>query len=452
MRPGRLHALLCLSCLQPFGVTGITSDHQQLCEAPPPALHAGIGGGEHPLLSSALALGVATRQRVSAQQADAYRRFCENLQARRPVRIVALGGSMMAGVDCVDKDTGASGKACAYSARFADSLAERYYGATSRPGDFPKVAFHNRAAGGTTTAGALPQLPIMASRADLVIVDFAVNDRFEVQDWATHLMHSASRMGEDTDAGDKVFAATEAMLRFLQGGRPAASASVGGEGEGGGDERSLPPAVLIVEGYCERDSFSRRAHKRAAMIYGVPFVEYGALLEKGCHAAACGNSKRGCQNTPHPPAFVHEYIKVGLEQWWQAFMWRIFCHDAVFSGLSSPGHHGIQGNKIQRQDLSPPLPFMLAKGNGALARERFASRFKVCSKELSVFDAKSIPAVRARSSRSRDAELLPRSLQEPTVATGEWPLVASEAGGMREDRAAWVTTIDGSALDFPMRW
>jgi len=145
-----------------------------------------------------------------------------------------------------------AGKACSYSARFARDLEATYQGGGGGGGGGGGrggpvgVTYRNLAMGGTTTAGALPQLPLLlaggdgpAGRAtgrqagpDLVLVDFSVNDRFEEQDWVEAAVSRAGSSSDSStgggggdgaagfDAGAKVFAATEALLRHVLAAHP----------------------------------------------------------------------------------------------------------------------------------------------------------------------------------------------------------------------------------------
>ena len=224
------------------------------------------------LLSPAHAAAVALKQRISGAQLLAWERLERKRAASNStaLSIIQLGGSMAAGVDCVDDEFGV-GKACSYSARFARSMA--------MVADAPiNITYHNRAMGGTTTAGVLPQLELLLTGGtslsrkaspDIILVDFSVNDRFEEQDWVDPKGSKAPGRGDDKTAvaekEAKVFAASEALLRYVL-------------------ERHPLSCVVIVEAFCENGSFSRRAHKRAALLYGVAFVAYSQLLANGCSA------------------------------------------------------------------------------------------------------------------------------------------------------------------------
>ena len=368
---------------------------------------------------------------------------------------------MAAGVDCVDEALG-SGKQCSYSARFARSLG----GAN--------VTYRNRAMGGTTTAGVLPQLPLLldspsAAAAgaesgggggpDLVVIDFSVNDRFEEQDWverrgskkeapghrqpaatgaAARDAAAASAATTVAEKEAKVFAATEALLRWLLRHRPSS-------------------ALVLVEAYCENTSFSRRAHKRAALLYGVPFVSYSRLLSgaKGCGVAACGG--RACRNTPHPGADVHERVKGALVLWWGAFAARVRCerHGEDESSARGGGGSGEEmamtaattttTTKTKTLAVPPPVPFMLS--GAPLARPELADRYQVCDKALAHFSARDMYEDANSAAAAAMVPHQQRQRQQPVVTEGDWTL-ALERG--RADKATWVATEAGSTIDFPL--
>jgi len=227
---------------------------------------------------------------------------------------------------------------------------------------------------------------------DLLIIDFGVNDHFEEQDWFEHGNNRKNGNGELNNAGAKVFAATEALLRYVLKTHPTT-------------------AVAIVEAYCIGDNaFSRIAHKKAALMLGVPYISYSRLTRHGCNQEACGG--KSCFRSPHPPFYVHERVKVGLSLWWEAFAWRLKCRT-------------FQESSIPRPALSS---FMLSQP--PMATDDLVQRYKVCERSMSTFDA------RAMIQESKQS----KSMQG-------WPLTLDRG---REDKAAWIATEDGSIVEFPM--
>jgi hypothetical protein len=197
------------------------------CDRPPEAPpappsdpgHWATLGPRFPAIAS-----LAAAQELSFAQTLAFRALVGKLERAEPVVAVSLGGSMIAGEGCSPgPGNGADPRACAYPSRFARWVAQAFYGVPDDNGSRPPAAppssassqpplpesnffFENRALGGTTTAGALPMLPLLVSDhrgkasppagggggggggaavgADLVLVDFSVNDHHEAQDWA----------------------------------------------------------------------------------------------------------------------------------------------------------------------------------------------------------------------------------------------------------------------------
>jgi len=154
----------------------------------------------------------------------------------------------------------------------------------------PKLRVISRARGGTTTASTLPFLEYLlaldesGSAPDLILVDFSVNDARESQDWTVDIGKEAAAAASFT-RGDRVFAATEAFLRFAL--------------------RKGSSALLLVESqYYEPESLD--AHRAAASLYGVPFLAYGdCLVPPIVDAVAWGPPNSAVINWAHPPAATH---------------------------------------------------------------------------------------------------------------------------------------------------
>ncbi|EGB02193.1 hypothetical protein AURANDRAFT_69111, partial [Aureococcus anophagefferens] len=158
----------------------------------------------------------------------------------------------------------------------------------------PRLRVVSRARGGTTTASTLPFLEYLLAldgdgggAPDLVLVDFSVNDARESQDWTTDI-DAETTAARPFGRGDRVFAATEALLRFAL----VADAS----------------ALLVVESqYYEASSLA--AHRRAAARYGVAFVAYGdTLADPVVDARDWGPPNDTATNWAHPPAATHARV------------------------------------------------------------------------------------------------------------------------------------------------
>ena len=123
---------------------------------------------------------LAAEQAAGASEAQlrAHSRLWRRLGSHEPVSVVAIGGSMMAGMGCtshdynfVDPKTIAE---CAFASRFIRWMRDVMCIPDSQ------LTYSNRAAGGCDTAGALPQLPLLldvgGASPDLLIIDFSAND------------------------------------------------------------------------------------------------------------------------------------------------------------------------------------------------------------------------------------------------------------------------------------
>jgi hypothetical protein len=102
------------------------------------------------------------------------RKLLEVIEAGPEFRVLVLGGSETAGVNC---DDGVSKlKSCSWPHRLWHWLRHRFPGT--------RVVLDNQASGGSTTSVSLPSLGIWLSesRPHLILADFIVNDAFEQQE------------------------------------------------------------------------------------------------------------------------------------------------------------------------------------------------------------------------------------------------------------------------------
>jgi hypothetical protein len=337
-----------------------------------------------------------------------FRRLHHPARRRHPLRVVSIGGSLVVGMGC-DDACGHSRRTCSYTSRFARWLAAEYR-STAR------VHFENRAVGGTTTAGALPQLPLLLQQpgaaqltatgdgteadgvdadagddadtlpdgdgdtnsggsagaaVDVLIIDFAVNDRWERQDWS-----DAPCIGCHPKTAE-IEAATEAMLRYLLREHPGT-------------------AVLLVESSCNTMATTGSAHQSMAKAYGVPFLSYEAALKRGvpCGPTSWAPSTSGPH---HPGAPTHTYLAFMLAKWWR---------DALTQYVRNPA-------------LRRPV-----------AAADLAERFSVCSTPLRLYDANTL------SRETRDGGAV-----EGIRADG-WELQAD-----RLEKPGWIATAPGATIE-----
>ena len=103
-------------------------------------------------VEAAEAFGSAAARRASLQQQVSWRRTDAMLRRKASTNLVVLGDSLLAGMGC--EEGSRRWKACAYPARLMDHLRNGCTHSVST------LSLLNRAVGGTTTAGVLPQLPL----------------------------------------------------------------------------------------------------------------------------------------------------------------------------------------------------------------------------------------------------------------------------------------------------
>lgn len=164
------------------------------------ACEQGAGAAKPPssVLSASKLSRMALGHNLSAPQERAYRRVFRLLQTGGRVAMVAIGGSMVGGAKCHDGPLRGVWHEleCAYVSRFGRWL-QRSYGCTGATGPEagnapmheranatgPRIAYHNRAQGGTTSISSLPHLPYVVGSAsgpnqdgpaDLLVVDYSV--------------------------------------------------------------------------------------------------------------------------------------------------------------------------------------------------------------------------------------------------------------------------------------
>ena len=310
---------------------------------------------------------------------------------------------MMAGVGTVAHfgDDSNLEKAASYSSLFANALAQR----------FPdiQISYSNHATGGTTTAGALPQLPLLVDGAgtetvpDLILIDYSTNDRFEQQDWN----HNAARSkfaAEDNYA--PVFAATEALLRFLL-------------------HTYNDTALAMIGSYFEPNpklSSASHAHANASALYGVLYVQpraYGAEAPAG---------------VLHPGAEVHKSFALALMNWWEATSESVVhCEENAPAAATAAYSYSSSVHPFPEKPVAP-----------------LANKFHVCEKALSTYSA-----AEAAVGKTGSSFLLPKDLR-----TGEevgkdfnngssWNLALQRN---RTDKAAWIAKTNGATLDFALEF
>ena len=255
--------------------------------------------------------------RLSHSQHNAFARLQHN------ATVLAIGGSMTAGMGtsaCVKHPH------CPTTNAWPSLLCKHMR--------FPPPA--NLAQGGVTTASSLPGLGDLLrtpkTPPDLLLIDYGMNDAY---DSGFYQLHSAVT-NTTAPAQDLIFAATEAMLRYLAIEVPNT-------------------AVLVVESQCWSEATAIGRLKAAAR-YGVAIAIYPSILGRPCEQADWGGVNI---HVTHPPDAGHDRIANALAG---------FLRETVQSCAANPP---------PAQGAMPSLG----------ADPAIAERYAVCMRPLSRYDA-----------------------------------------------------------------
>ena len=286
-----------------------------------------------------------------------------------------------------------------------------------------------------------------SSGASILLIDYAINDAFELQVQNSRLSvdvyKNAKRTLKPLNQSEAVYlqvvAATEAMVRFLLNGARVRS------------------ALLVVEGSCWRSTRNTvDAHASVARHYGVPFFDFAATLRNGIRPVqsnymqqlsawsggpmrsmmrrdnticdACIRTKKlGCESsrTPvifsdgkHPDYRGHIYVASALRALLNAW-----AHDPILSSTSAPA---ALAPPPRDEDLPSPI-----------SPAALLAQFTLCSRPTTVYSATA--AMRHPSSKM---------LSNVTVIRGSWSLFADRKG-----KPGWISTgPNGSTIEFGMRF
>jgi hypothetical protein len=166
---------------------------------------------EDQVLSRALAHGLPSKQEAGARLCSLSEKVWNPAETNEEVvHIVVVGGSLTAGtfLECDDGPTSAkSGFTCAWPQRLQTLLNEH-----AKASNGPRVVVSNLAKGGTTTPWALGEFHRIPTNADLVLVDYDVNDGALLND-----IPQGSRSSDKEDhlgsMRRQLVAASEVLLR-----------------------------------------------------------------------------------------------------------------------------------------------------------------------------------------------------------------------------------------------
>ena len=364
---------------------------------------------------------------LSKQQHRAYAKLIKQLhddqEPSEDVKVGIIGGSVPAGRGCDDPQRGLRGEHCAYSARFATWL--RCFHSKRR------LELVNHATGGVTTAGALPELPVLLHTidpadgkkrlVDWLLIDFATNDaafqsyQYGPEDsWNQWNTRNKPRWNESAAVAESpVAAATEIMLRYLMEEHPR-----------------LP--ILLIESACKATS-STDNHAAIAKHYGVPFLWYAEGLQRKFTTKAASGAVSDCSQVAwhsagrskvHPHWGTHASIGGLLSIWWRAFSARFAAKESTHAKQSKvpkpdtgdePGTTAAAGGAV--------VPFLTS----ATARRPFA----ICKQQLTVYDAREAYAAARKYPTRAEAQVGHRF----DVTSSGWDLFED-----RPSKPGWITT------------
>lgn len=364
------------------------------------------------------------------------------------VSIVMLGGSMARGQGCTPDPSAAD--ACAYAARVVTRLRRAYPTA--------KILFENRAVGGMTTGSTLLSLPTISTPvasdddrgeadASVLLVDFGINDNFEAQTRWTQERKARDKEAyialklsqKQLSAGElihrQVFAATEAMLRYLLEHRPTT-------------------AVLVMDGTCWLSATRRThvAHSKAAAYYGVPYFGFPAALPLGVATQstlqalpkgadvcrACIRPRTQCNHSSFPVYFsdgkhpdhrghelVADALAAVLDTWWRDGALASPLWDS--SRPRTRRHPHTSATTAPKQSMARALP-------PPISDPMLRAQHAVCAAPTTLHTAAE--------------QVLTRSTATEQVSMRGWQLYEDRKG-----KPGWISTgPNGSSIDFRVRF
>jgi len=206
-------------------------------------------------------------------------------RGRPRARIISVGGSMIAGVDCADASLGHEHSPnCAFPQRVVNTLVKDI---GARDLDLVSLA-----TGGMTMRAQLPGLPLLlqsygeearAGVPTLLIIDYSANDVLDGP-WSSEDTHRQRRR------------TTEALARYLLTEQPQMA------------------ALLFESYYAQADNTAvPRAYEEVSLHYGLPHIRYANVIADGhlaynarCPLAKNAHEQLGCH--PHVRWTAHQVM------------------------------------------------------------------------------------------------------------------------------------------------
>lgn len=350
--------------------------------------------------------------------------------------LVVIGGSLPAGTECHDPNTGLKGRSCSYGARFVRELERRS----------KVVNFANRAVGGTTTGSAIPQLPFLLATTheddgsassyddapDLLVIDYSVNDWQSVQDWSgdenevlVHGRGGADLWTQDQMAADHLYqevkAATEVMVQYLLKRHPLTALWLVRV------SCCVPPRC--AGGDRLRYAAARRAQSEVAHAYGIALWDFEDQLHGNCTLRAFD-----VRLQKHPPWTTHALAAEALFYSWHTMQVRLL---ELFSLTDNSA-----GSLATRSCLIPWL-----------SSSEHRSKFATC-RPLTTYDSLAEWSKLhswispSKSHFIHSDNVAATGTSGIRVVFGTWSLYAD-----RPEKPGWITTTaNPSAIDFDVRF
>jgi hypothetical protein len=343
-------------------------------------------------------------------------------RAATQVRVIALGGSMTAGMGCVESVHAintAHSPSCAYPARLAKWLA-LHFGAN--------VEVQNLASGGISTAVSLTSLAMLLGPfgrdvrvPTLLLVDYSVNDNLE-----------SSSISRETPARaqEALTGAVEKLVRFVLGKYPHM-------------------AVMLLPSYpwhsaVQQSNPSATSSRAVAHAYGLLSMRYSNVVMT--HAWASGDAW-GPNCTFVPDARPSAPSEGGNRHCQRHPSWRThqLVADVTFLSVLSLAERTLCASRPLRRHprksawcgetgaAEHVAPVLTPRLRQPISASHVLAEFDVCDAPLSSFVASEAIAGRGA---------------EPRVAQGNFTLFEERRG-----KPGWITFGPvGSSLDFDLRF
>jgi hypothetical protein len=354
-----------------------------------------IGGALDGFSASSAVEHLLTEQR--SVYSSFFRAIASSEGSSSRARLIALGGSLMAGAGCNDGIAPPESAACTYPKRLVDLLRQHGLNGHGSVLSNTGLEWNSLAVGGRTTVGMLPELPaVLAPYASdaaeglptLLLLDFSVNDA-----------------ADSHESVDQLSASLEAMLRYLLSSMPEIGLMV---------VQTFPALSTnpLVQSY-----------PRVCGYYGVPLLRYPQVMDDSPIAWKVGVPGLCCDAPqfrnicdPHPKWQTHDRIAVILHETLRGMA-------RVMESHPSSTHPS--------RPVGSPIPWRLPR---PLSSASLLAMRRPCINPLSLYSA-----VTAAASSDR-------RLRGVRISDGQWAF-----GSDSREKPGWSTEgPEGSTIEFDL--